>query len=265
MAQNIVDSYSMANEAGRLMGDNAKRLEFFTTIRVLRDHIRPNSRILDCAAGAGAYALHFADEGHDVVALDLVPYHIRVLKSLLVGKPYEMEIGVNDAVDLSRFGDATFDVVLNMGPFYHLPDADRRRRCLAESVRVTRPGGIVAVSYMSRFAVMPFMAQYATVDLPRSLYEKVIGTGALPANDPDCFWTDSYFATPREMTGAIAEAGLEKVDHFAADGISPLMQYTVNAMGTEPFAKWAEFHYRTCREESLLGVSSHGMIIGKKR
>lgn len=32
------------------------------------------------------------------------------------------EIVEADARDLSRWGDASFDAVLSLGPFYHLPD-----------------------------------------------------------------------------------------------------------------------------------------------
>lgn len=69
----------------------ARRIEFVTTIRVFDDIISTRSKILDCAAGTGIYAFWFADKGHDVTA-----------------------------TDMSCFADDSFDVVLNMGPFYHL-------------------------------------------------------------------------------------------------------------------------------------------------
>ena len=48
---------------------------------------------------------------------------------------------------------ATFDVVLLLGPLYHLPDRADRMTALREARRVLRPGGVLAVAAVSRMAV----------------------------------------------------------------------------------------------------------------
>lgn len=64
----VVDSYENYKEENRLTTNNARRIEFVTTTRVLDEIIGTNSKILDCAAGTGIYAFWFADKGHDVTA-----------------------------------------------------------------------------------------------------------------------------------------------------------------------------------------------------
>ena len=74
----VVDSYENYKEENRLTTNNARRIEFVTTTRVLDEIIGTNSKILDCAAGTGIYAFWFADKGHDVTATDITPRHIAV-------------------------------------------------------------------------------------------------------------------------------------------------------------------------------------------
>ena len=49
----VVDSYENYKEENRLTTNNARRIEFVTTTRVLDEIIGTNSKILDCAAGTG--------------------------------------------------------------------------------------------------------------------------------------------------------------------------------------------------------------------
>ena len=91
MKNYVVDTYENYKEENRLTTNNARKIEFITTTRVFDEMITSKCKILDCAAGTGIYAFWLADKGHDVTATDITPRH-----------------------------DETFDVVLNMGPFYHL-------------------------------------------------------------------------------------------------------------------------------------------------
>jgi hypothetical protein len=47
----VVDSYENYKEENRLTTNNARRIEFVTTTRVLDEIIHDKSKILDCAAG----------------------------------------------------------------------------------------------------------------------------------------------------------------------------------------------------------------------
>lgn len=116
----VVESYENYKEEDRLTTNNARKIEFITTTRVLDEVIDAESKILDCAAGTGVYAFWLADKGHDVTATDITPRHIDIINQTLKTKKYSMNTAVLDATDMSCFADDTFDVVLNMEPFYHL-------------------------------------------------------------------------------------------------------------------------------------------------
>lgn len=153
----VVDSYENYKEENRLTTNNARRIEFVTTTRVLDEIIGTKSKILDCAAGTGIYAFWFADKGHDVTATDITPRHIDIINRTLTNKNYHMNTSVLDATDMSCFADDSFDIVLNMGPFYHLITEEQREKCMKECLRVLRKGGLLVTAYIPRYYVFQYI------------------------------------------------------------------------------------------------------------
>ena len=127
MNNEIVKYYENYKEENRITTNNARRIEYLTTIKKFDEIFTGNLEILDCAAGTGAYAFSLADRGHKLTATDITPRHISYIEEQLKEKLYTMKTGVLDATDLSCFSDESFDVVLNMGPFYHLIDEKARK------------------------------------------------------------------------------------------------------------------------------------------
>ena len=82
----VVESYENYKEEDRLTTNNARKIEFITTTRVLDEVIDAESKILDCAAGTGVYAFWLADKGHDVTATDITPRHIDIINQTLKTK-----------------------------------------------------------------------------------------------------------------------------------------------------------------------------------
>ena len=74
----VVESYKNYREEDRLTTNNARKIEFITTTRILNEILGENLKILDCAAGTGIYSFYLADRGHNVTATDITPRHIAV-------------------------------------------------------------------------------------------------------------------------------------------------------------------------------------------
>lgn len=262
---NVVENYENNREEDRLTTNNARRIEFITTVKALEDILPPKARILDCAAGTGVYAFHFADRGHDITALDLTPRHIEVIEKQLESRSYSMNTSVNDATDLSKFDDESFDVVLCMGPIYHLTDKSKRDKCISECIRVLKSGGVLAVAYINRFYIFPFLTMNNSRFLNAELARKLVETGTITHDDPNCFWTDSYYAIPEELEYEFEKKNLVIIDHLATDGLSPsFLRDKIDSMGEDEYKVWCDYHYSVCREKSILGASNHGLIVGRK-
>ena len=94
--------------------------------------------------------------------------------------------------------------------------------------------------------------------------EQIRKTGVLHNDDELCFWTDTYYSTAEEMEQIYEENDLSIIDHFAQDGMTPMFADKVDTWPKEKFELWCEHHYQTCRQKSLLGMSNHVLIAGKK-
>ena len=111
-------------------------------------------RALDLCCGTGDIAMYLkrmSAPGSEVVALDFSREMLNILESRQAddaGAPEtSLEIVEGDATDLSRFADASFDTA-SIG--FGLRNVNDRPRCLAEILRVLRPGGRLAVLDVGR-------------------------------------------------------------------------------------------------------------------
>jgi protein-S-isoprenylcysteine O-methyltransferase Ste14 len=108
--------------------------------------------VVDVGGGAGAYTLWLAEQGHEVHFIDIVPRHIEIVKEK--ARERSLTLGsarVGDARSLA-FEDQFADLVLLMGPLYHLTDQGDRIKALRDCARVVKRGGRVLCTAISRFA-----------------------------------------------------------------------------------------------------------------
>lgn len=111
--------YDIFNEDSRLNHSKAARVEFLTTVRYIEKYLKKGDKILDIGAGAGEYSLYFARNGYEVAALELTDANIAAFRKKLMPED-KIDLVQGNALDLSRYDDKSFDIVLLFGPLYHL-------------------------------------------------------------------------------------------------------------------------------------------------
>jgi ubiquinone/menaquinone biosynthesis C-methylase UbiE len=253
MYERIKSYYENYDEDGRLFRDNAHQVEYLTTIRCFDRLFAPGSKILDACAGTGRYSFYLADKGHIVTACDLVEHNINIIKTK-TGAHTLNDIAVCDALDLSRFGDNAFDVVLCMGALYHFRRNDLREKAMSEAIRVCKPGGMAVFAYITKIgAILASMNE--DVSNMEGLIKVIQDT-----DDRGPF----YCVAPREIEAIAEKCGLKKLHHIGVDGIVECIGHKLNNATDENFQKYMEYHYMTCEDESIIGASIHGLYIGKK-
>jgi len=125
------------------------------TVDFDRFPVGPGDRVLDLGAGQGRHTYEILRRGGDAVAVDLNADDLAQVEAMVGAMALEGEIGapavpvtrVADALALP-FADGHFDRVIAAEILEHLPDD---RGALAEIVRVTAPGGLVAVTVPRRW------------------------------------------------------------------------------------------------------------------
>lgn len=257
----IIEHYSEYDEEGRLDRDNAHRMEFLTTIHFLNKLLQSGSSILDVGAGTGRYSLHFASKGFQVTAVELVPKNVEMIKMKLQNQKISNVAVYNaNALDLSIFPDSSFNNVLCMGPLYHLKEEAEKMQCLHECTRLLKPGGILAVAYINKYAAYLLEAIRNKESPDVELLDNVVKTGFNCYNENSCF----YFTSPDEVESLVHCFNIEKVTHIGVDGIGYMLSATLNQMRNEDFNCWLNYHLATCQIPSLLGYSLHGLYVGRK-
>lgn len=245
--------YSQFNEELRLSKDLSSRIEFYTTLNFIRKYIKPKDRVLDIGAGTGVYTKFLAEYGHHVTAIE--PAKPNIIKMMNALSMFEnVDIVEGNALDLSMFKDQSFDFVLCLGPLYHLSSGKDKMRCVQEAKRVCKKDGIIFFAYISNDMV--FVTETMLYN-PKFLNSDHYENPFKVKDGPFCFMTVG------QMRQLMKKSGLEKITHFAADGLSELLGAKINAMSEEQFREWMNFHLYTCEKTECLGYSNHIVFVAK--
>ena len=256
--QNYYNNY---DEEMRLKHDNLHQIEYLTTIHFLKKYIPPHSKILDCCAGTGIYAFELAREGHTVSAGDIVEKHTEIMRenpnAFLLNDIY-----CGDITDMSRFSENEFDVVLCFGALYHLLTLKTRYNAIKECLRVLKPNGIFAFSYVTREALYfaQLMTAVKSVDVSAKIeeYKKL-----------DCIFSTGissifYGMSIDEPDEIIKKFNLTKITQVAAYPFLYKMYNEINEMSSEDFARYMKCHIITCENNEVVRNTMHGLSIYRK-
>ncbi len=252
-------------EADRLH-EGAGRLEFARTQEIIRSRI-PTSplTILDLGGGPGIHAAWLADDGHSVHLVDPVPSHVE--QALHLASPdRSITAEVGDARSLTA-NDHSADVVLLLGPLYHLTDRTDRVLALTEAARVVKPGGLVFVAAITRFASLidGLSRRFLSDSRFRSIVDQDLLDGQHRNPDRTPHWfTTAYFHHPSELPGEAADAGLRCVEVLGVEGIAGWFDGLFQQWDDPDDREAILFAARAVEAEpSLLGASTHLMMVAE--
>jgi ubiquinone/menaquinone biosynthesis C-methylase UbiE len=242
-------------------------MEFQTTLRAMNEFIPPNSRILDIGGGPGRYTVELAKAGHRVTLLDLSSGNIDLARV----KADEAGVQVNEfvhgnALDLSRFADDAFDVVLLMGPLYHLIAPSDRHRSLREAVRVLVPEGKIFASFITRYAVYFHMLRNdpGLIGQYGDNYRGLMETGVYVPTQTNPGFTDAYFSHPMEIEPLMSGYDLTTLRLAAAEGLIAAAEPKVNTLPQDLFDAWVGVCYRLGTDPITWGCAEHMLYVGRK-
>ncbi|MCQ1529947.1 MULTISPECIES: class I SAM-dependent methyltransferase [Lutispora] len=260
--EGIAKYYEGYDEESRLIKDNSHKVEFISTTHVLDKKIKKDARILEVGAGTGRYSFYYLNKGHMITALDIVQKNVELMmEKARTIESKNIEIKLGDARNLSQFDSNTFDVVLCLGPIYHLSKLEDRIKCIGECMRVLKPGGILAVAYINRYAQYVIQISRDKNYINDESLRSITKSGIEPEEGENCF----YFSTYDEMEETMAGFSAEKLEHVGTDGIVHMMRDNINALDESELEKWLDYHFMTFDNPSLIGYSLHNLYVCKKK
>jgi SAM-dependent methyltransferase len=259
----IAEYYGLGAEESRLFADGRPRLEYVRTLDLLERFLpAPPARVLDVGGGAGVYSTVLGERGYVVDLIDPVPAHVERAGQIAAerGLSASLTARVGDARDLDA-ADGSYDVVLMLGPLYHLVDRDDRAKAWTEAVRVARPGGMVMAVGISRFASLLDGLKRRMLGDPvfRSVVGEDLRSGQHRNPDPagrPMLFTTAYFHLPDELEAEARAAGLIRVSLLAVEGPGWVVEDVVDMASLSDAARAVE------TERALVAASAHMIAVG---
>lgn len=254
-------------------------VEFALTKRYLDDYLemhmertgKNSLKILDIGGGPGRYAIYLTQKGHRVTLLDLSQRNVEIAreKAALYGVTLEETIKGN-ALNLQDF-DKDFDVVLLMGPLYHLVEEADRRKAMEQALDRLKPGGILIASFISAFAPLQECFAYMgemDISTEENNYKRLLGYlkdgRNLPDEENEEEFTTAYFTGIEEARGLMEDYGLKELVFAGVESILAAKEKELRSLSKEEKKAWLDAAYQLSSNKYLLGTSMHFLYIGQK-
>ncbi|MEM7122676.1 MAG: class I SAM-dependent methyltransferase [Pseudomonadota bacterium] len=226
------------------------------------------SRVLDIGGGPGVYALDLAANGHRVDLVDLSSANIAFAKAKARERGVTLHSAdVGDATCLRDHDTETYDLILCLGPLYHLLEHDDRQRAVREAVRVLKPGGVGFFAYLSRYAPIFYQLKTdpeAIADMEATI-DTVLETGLhSPGADDNRFFTDSCFVDPLTIGSDMGAFGLEEICVFGAEGGMAQSEAALLSLDDGARTAWQQVALRLATTTVGACGSEHVVYVGRK-
>lgn len=257
--ESLSQYYQNTNEDARLRTRRGLP-EFLTTVQYVERYLKTHDRILEIGAGSGRYTHHFAQNGYEVDAVELIPCNIEKFHANTQAGE-RVTVTQANALDLSHIASGIYDITLLLGPMYHLYTVAKQKQALAEAIRVTKPGGIVFVAYCNSDMTM---YQYCFV---KENYKRQAEKNKI---DPDTFklysLPEDVFQLYRkeDIDALIAPFPVTRLHYVGTDMLTRFISKTVEEMDDEMFDIYMRYHLSICERHDMIGATNHILDIIRK-
>lgn len=255
----IIDKYNDYDEDDRLVSNRAHNMEYLTTMRYIQRFLKPGAKILEIGAGTGRYSIALAKMGYNVTAVDLAPKHVGIMKQKS-RRLKNFKCMVADCLDLSMFKDDSFDMVLNLGPMYHLFHQKDKHQAIKETIRVAKKNGICMFAYISNASMI---TQYGLRhNMVYRLFHDCMDKDGRVADIPEEIFTSFYVEDFKKL---FVKTKTKYITNIGTDGIAPSLPELIENLPKKEYKAFLDWHFLTCERPDQQGYSNHLLYICKKK
>lgn len=155
-------------------------------------------------------------------------------------------------MELSRYPDDSFDIVLVFGSLYHLHSEADKDKCIAEAKRVCKPEGKLFFAFITNDMIILTGFAYRPDYFENGDYDK------------ETFRLNDFpfvFHPLDAARNVLARNGLKPIHEVAADGASELMQAKINALNEVDFQLCIRYHAYICEKKECIGMTNHLLFV----
>jgi len=172
----------------------------------------------------------------------------------------------SNAVDLSRYADASFDAAVAFGPFYHLLAKNERRQAAHEVFRVIRSGGIAFVAFVPRIRGITGLIERAAArpeQVPAAVLVEAARTGVFH-NATKSGFQEGYYARLEEIEQLFENVGLKTIEIVSLRSIADRPERVVGGLEPDCRAAAIELVEELSRERAVVATCGHAVYVGRK-
>lgn len=242
------------------------QLEHDLTWCYLNQYLPTHGSILEVGAATGGYTLELARRGYSITAVDLSAANMELCRKRLAGEGLQGQVRLvlADARDLREVTARDFDVVLLMGPLYHLVEETDRKEALQEVFDRLRTGGIVFSSFISRFGIMGDLLRTVPHWIEdKAEVESILERGRDPYDYPRGGFR-GYFAEVSEIPPLHEAIGFETLTLAGVEPAISADDESYNKLQGQQRQLWLDLFYRMSTERTIVGASRHLLYVGRK-
>ena len=155
--------------------------------------------------------------------------------------------------DLSKFKDNSFDVILVLGPMYHLINKEDKVTALKEAKRVLKDNGIIFIAYcMNDYSVINYL--FKENKMIEFMNKNQVTSDFKTISKEENLYSYLRIEDINELNEIV---NLKRVKIIAQDGPTDYIRHIINKMDEETFKVYIDYHLSTCERLDLIGASSH--------
>lgn len=264
----VYDFYNNGAEINRLE-QGLGIIEFYRSKEIISAYLKQNLVVYDIGGGIGKYSPWLAENGHNTTLIELAPNAVEYAKTHQTVS-YNAEVG--DARSINK-PDESADIVLLMGPLYHLQNEVDRNKALSEAYRVLKKGGLLFAAGISKFSSTTWAlsvygngCDFIDDDIYLDMLKCELHTGEhhRPKEYPFII-ANAYFHTIDKLRNEISSNGFYIINSHAVEGciwFTPKLEEKWSDENSRN--RLLEIIHLTEHEDTLMGMSPHIMVVARK-
>lgn len=256
---------NIKNEWLRL-NDPYNRLEFFSTMYIIKKYFPSEGKVLDLGSGPGRYSIELLKRGYNVTLMDISNKSIDLAKNNIEEMSLKADNYIcGDALYLDFIEDNYFDAILLMGPMYHIHSRADRERILKNCRRVLKENGVILITYINSLGVLKiglsdFSEEFRDIEKIYDLFDEK------SFNEDESF-TKTYFTIPEKAINEVSNSGFEILSRAGAESFLGGQAFYM----TKYYLEDKEIYFNLlkvatekCEDERFRDSTEHLIIVAKK-